>query len=71
MKRAALMSNKNTRKSTVVVGADDGEDDAHGFTQRLLMSLVVDVTCLAENVERVKVQVMTMASANGIVPPRD
>lgn len=45
-------------------------DDAEvGFTQRVLMSLVVDMTCLVESVERAKVQVFAMARENGIALP--
>lgn len=63
------MSNKDERRSGVVIG--DEEEATAGFTQRVLMSLVVDVTCLAENVERVKVQVFAMARENGIAIPKD
>lgn len=68
MKRAALVS-KSEKRSSVVVGDED--EATAGFTQRVLMSLVVDVTCLAENVERVKVQVFAMARENGIPIPRE
>jgi hypothetical protein len=63
------MNTKQERKSRVVVGDEDIEV---GFTQRVLMSLVVDVTYLAENAERVKVQVFAMARENGVhIPPQD
>lgn len=68
VKRAALMSKQHERKSVVI--GDEAEAEV-GFTQRVLMSLVVDVTCLAENVERVKVQVFAMARENGIALPKD
>lgn len=68
VKRASLMRSRAERRSTVVVGDEDLED---GFTQRVLMSLIVDVTCLAENVERVKVQVTALARANGVHVPKD
>lgn len=68
VKRAALMSTKNEKKSGVVIGDEDAEV---GFTQRVLMSLVVDVTYLTENVERVKVQVFALAKENGVPIPRD
>lgn len=42
-----------------------------GFTQRVLMSLVVDMICLAESVERTKVQVFAIARENGIAVPRE
>ncbi|MGX9443838.1 hypothetical protein ACWX0K_14850 [Nitrobacteraceae bacterium UC4446_H13] len=63
------MSAKNEKRGPVVVG--DQDDAEVGFTQRVLMSLIIDVTCLAENVERVKVQVFAMARENGIPIPRD
>ncbi|WP_319798781.1 hypothetical protein [Nitrobacter sp.] len=44
--------------------------DETTFTQRVLMSLAVDVTCLAENVERVKTQVFAMAMENGVAIPK-
>jgi hypothetical protein len=63
------MSAKNEKRGPVVVG--DQDDAEVGFTQRVLMSLIIDVTCLAENVERVKVQVYAMARENGIAIPKD
>jgi len=44
---------------------DQSGDD---LTERVLMSLVFDVTCLAKNVERVKVQVFALAREHGINP---
>ncbi|MEH6950608.1 hypothetical protein V4R08_04570 [Nitrobacter sp. NHB1] len=41
------------------------------FTARVLMSLVVDVAALAENVERMKVQIHAMAKENGVYIPDD
>lgn len=67
VKRAALVNQGPRKRSRVVIGDEDADV---GFTQRVLMSLVVDVTCLAENVERVKVQVFAMAKENGVfIPP--
>lgn len=63
------MSAKNEKRSGVLVG--DQDEAEVGFTQRVLMSLIIDVTCLAENVERVKVQVYAMARENGIAIPKD
>ncbi len=40
------------------------------FTQRVLMSLAVDVHEARENIERVYVQVAAAAKANGIKMPR-
>ena len=65
MKRAALMSKIDNKKSPVVT--DNIETD---FTDRVLLSLVFDVTCLAENVERVKVQVFAIARERGLEPPK-
>jgi hypothetical protein len=43
---------------------DEHEEDV---TDRLLLSLVFDVSQLAENVERVKVQVFAIAKERGLV----
>jgi hypothetical protein len=64
----ALVSKQPNKKSRIVIG--DEEDVTEGFTERVLMSMVVDISQLAENVERVKVQVFTLAKAHGIVPPK-
>ncbi|WP_439925545.1 hypothetical protein [Nitrobacter sp. JJSN] len=45
----------------------DAEAD---FTQRMLMSLVVDMHHLCETVERTKVQVFAMAKENGVPIPK-
>lgn len=67
------MRKQQSKKSKLVeVGTEAGsaaEDTLDGFTKRLLLSLVFDVSQLAKNVERVKVQVFTAAKAHGIVPP--
>lgn len=62
------MSTRNEKKSRVVIGDEDADV---GFTQRVLMSLVVDVTYLTENVERVKVQVFALAKENGVHVPKE
>jgi len=67
LKRAALVSRTEKKKSFVV---GDQVDAEAGFTQRVLMSLIVDVTYLAKDVERVKVQVMALARENGVPIPR-
>lgn len=46
------------------------EDAAGDFTQRVLMSLVVDVQAMAENVERTKTQVFVLAKENGVHIPK-
>lgn len=51
------------KKANAVEKADEG------FTQRVLMSAVVDVQVLAENVERVKTMVFAMARENGVDIP--
>jgi hypothetical protein len=61
------MSTKNTERKSAVV--TEGRDSDTDFTDRVLLSLVFDVTCLAENVERVKVQVFALAKERGIKPP--
>lgn len=63
LKSAALVVTKQSKRSQ-----DDLDD---GFTQRVLMSLVVDILCLLENVERVKVQVFAMAKENGVHIPKE
>jgi len=62
-----MSTRNNQRKSAVVKGqAAEVETD---FTDRVLLSLVFDVTCLAENVERVKVQVTALAKERGLPIP--
>lgn len=39
------------------------------MTERVLLSLVFDVSCLAENVEQVKVKILTLAKERGIKTP--
>ena len=46
-------------------------EDTAGFTQRMLMSMVLDLSCLAKDVERVKVQVFALARENGVPLPHD
>ena len=41
------------------------------FTQRFLMSLVVDVQALAENVERVQTQIVALAKEHGVAIPEN
>lgn len=41
------------------------------LTERVLLSLVFDVTCLAETVEQVKVKVIALAREHGIKPPKE
>lgn len=67
MKRASLENRTPTKRSARMTAEPDDVED---FTDRILLSLVFDVTQLAENVERIKVQVFTMAKARGIVPPK-
>lgn len=64
------MSKHPIRKSPVIKAGD--EDAAvDGFTKRVLLSLVVDVTELRKTTERLQVQVFTLAKAHGITPPQD
>jgi propanediol dehydratase small subunit len=69
VKRASLMSNnKNTKKSPrLQVGSE--ADSTDGFTKRLLLSMVVDMTEMRKTAERLQVQVFTLAKAHGIAPP--
>jgi propanediol dehydratase small subunit len=67
VKRANLVSKQATKKSAIVKGNE--HDAVEGFTKRVLLSLVVDVTELRKTTERLQVQVFTLAKAHGIVPP--
>lgn len=49
---------------------DRREGDEVDFTERVLLSLVFDVTCLSENVEQVKVKIFAMCRDAGIEPPK-
>jgi hypothetical protein len=40
-----------------------------GFTERVLMSLIMDVNALAETEERIRVQIFTLAKERGIKIP--
>lgn len=52
------------------VPAPTKEDNETDLTERVLLSLVFDVTCLAENVEQVKVKILAMAREHGISAPK-
>ena len=67
MSKALFVKKISTKKSKVAVGSE--EDSVGGFTKRILLSLVVDVTELRKTTERLQVQVFTLAKAHGIVPP--
>lgn len=41
------------------------------FTQRVLMSLIVDAMCLAENVDRMRAQIKALAKENGVHIPQE
>ena len=41
------------------------------YTERTLLSLVFDVTCLAKDVEQIKVKIYAVAREHGIVPPSE
>jgi hypothetical protein len=71
VERALLVSKQATKKGKIVANSNGEEDDLEGFTERVLMSMVFDVSQLEKNVERLKVQVFTLAKARGIVPPTD
>jgi hypothetical protein len=66
MKRASLMAS-NEKKSSSLTG--DDADATAGFTRRLLMSAVFDVMEMREHVERVQIQIFTLARANGVPVP--
>lgn len=67
MERASLVSKHPTKTRKVVIG--DERDATEGFTSRVLLSLVVDVTELRETAERLQIQVFTLARAHGIRTP--
>jgi hypothetical protein len=46
------------------------EDEEANFTQRVLMSLVVDVHYLCENADRIRVQTEALARENGVAIPK-
>ncbi len=48
------------------VGHNDPVDNDDGFTERVLMSMIVDISQLAEGVERIKIQVFALAMERGI-----
>ena len=62
------MNKQQTKKSQVVIGEET--DSTEGFTERVLLSLVVDVSLLHESIERVRVQVFALAKEHGIEAPR-
>lgn len=48
---------------------EEKDKDATDLTERVLLSLVFDVTCLQENVEQVKVKVLALCREYGIKTP--
>lgn len=43
---------------------------SEGMTERVLMSIVVDISQLHETVERIRIQVFALAKQAGITPPK-
>ena len=69
----AKVVNKNQKtniKRTRVVVMGNEHEATDGFTERVLLSLVVDISLLHESVERVRVQVMALAREHGIESPK-
>ncbi len=62
------MSTNNHKKTSPIVTVGDETDATAGFTARVLLSLVVDITDLRDTAERLHVQVSTLARAHGIDP---
>lgn len=63
------MAKAGDKKTTIVeVGNEQAALD--GFTKRVLLSLVVDISELRETAERLQIQVFTLAKAHGITPPK-
>jgi hypothetical protein len=54
----------------VVTLRSEHEASDDGFTERVLLSLVMDISLLHESVERVRVQVFALARERGIEPPK-
>lgn len=67
VERALKVGTQEKVKSSVVEVGNEQEALA-GFTERVLLSLVVDVTELRETAERLHIQVSTLARAHGIKP---
>lgn len=61
------MSKTDNKKSPLLTVGNEHEA-TQGFTARVLLSLIVDVTELRETTERLHVQVSTLARAHGIDP---
>lgn len=68
MERSALVNKQQTKRSQVIIGDETGS--VEGFTERVLLSLVVDISLLHESVERVRVQVFALAREHGIEAPK-
>jgi hypothetical protein len=60
--------NKPPRKANKVIIGDE-KDSVDGFTRRVLLSLVIDVTELRETAERLQISVFTLAKEAGIKVP--
>lgn len=66
--RASVVTDGVTSVKSNVVKTENLEVDENGFTERVLLSLVVDISMLHETVERVRVQVYALAKQHGVDP---
>lgn len=64
--KGAVKRSRTAKTKTLSIGDEDAAD---GFTERVLLSAVLDISQLAKTVERVKVQVFTLAKEKGIKVP--
>jgi len=64
-----MVDKKGTTRKSPILTVGSEADSVEGFTKRVLMSLVVDVTELRRTTERLHIQVSTLAREHGIVPP--
>lgn len=56
-----------SQEATMQLQNENAELD--GFTKRILMSMVVDMARLCGVVDRLQIQISTMAEAHEIIPP--
>jgi hypothetical protein len=62
------VNKQQTKRNHVVTGEET--DTTEEFTERVLLSLVVDISLLHESIERVRVQVFALAKERGIESPK-
>jgi hypothetical protein len=65
-----MLHHKVIEFSAMPKTSEETEQAETDYTERVLLSLVFDVACLAENVEQVKVKVLALAREHGIRSPK-